>query len=426
MRGDFSVMSLLAQTWEKTFSAKEGAMLLKTFGVSSFSELLLTPKLEKILSEAIERESIERGDALYLTKISPKEMPFLLLAASAIRNRSKGKTITYSKNVFVPLTQLCRDRCGYCTFKIEPGEGSLFMNPDEVLDIAKKGVKAGCTELLFVTGDKPELAYQIYRDALGKIGYETTAEYLIDMGKTGLENGIFPHTNLGLSTPEELLEFRKSNPSMGLMLENISERLLKKGNAHHGCADKVPRLRMETMEHAGELRIPWTSGILVGIGETFEERIDSLYALLDLSRSYGHLQEIIIQNFNPKEGIKMQEFPPADFIEMLKTVAISRLVFGGEMNIQIPPNLNNRNFTFYLTAGVNDLGGVSPLTIDYVNPEAPWPQVERMEREVKTLGYELRERLPVYPEYIDENWIDPYVLEKVRQRVDETGYVPVN
>ena len=419
-------MNFLSETWKKTFSANESAMLLEAFGASEFSELRPAPKLEKIISKAIEEESLGREDALYLAELPPTEIPFLLLAASAIRNRSKGKTVTYSKNVFVPLTQLCRDRCGYCTFKIEPGEGELFMTPEEVVEMARKGAQAGCTELLFVTGDKPELAYKVYRDALGEIGYETTADYLIDMGKSGLEHGIFPHTNLGLTTPEELSGFRKSNPSMGLMLENISERLLRKGNAHHGCADKVPKLRMETMEHAGELMIPWTSGILVGIGETFEERIDSLYALLELSRRYGHLQEIIIQNFSPKEGIRMEQYPPAGFMEMLRTVAISRLIFGGQMNIQIPPNLNNKNFTFYLTAGINDLGGVSPLTIDYVNPEAPWPQVERMEREVNALGYELRERLPVYPEYIDEQWIDPYVLDKVRERVDERGYVPVN
>ncbi len=401
-------------------------MLRETLGTSDISSIKASPRLEKIISKAIEGETLPREDALYLTQILPSEIPLLLLAAAAIRNRSKGKIATYSKNVFVPLTQLCRDRCGYCTFKIEPGEGSLFMNPEEVTDLAKKGAKAGCTELLFVTGDKPELAYPVYRDALSKIGYGSTSEYLIEMGKTGLENGIFPHTNLGLSTPEELSEFRESNPSMGLMLENISERLLKKGNAHHGCADKVPKLRMETMEHAGRASIPWTSGILVGIGETVEERIDSLYALLNLSREYGHLQEIIIQNFNPKEGIKMEQHPAADFFEMLKIVAISRLVFGGEMNIQIPPNLNNRNFAFYLLAGINDLGGVSPITIDYVNPEAPWPQVERMEKEVETLGYELRERLPVYPEYINERWIDAYVLDKVKGRVDENGYVPIN
>ncbi len=419
-------MKLFAGIWEETFSTRESVMLLDVFGGVEFSELRASSRLEKIISKALEGETPIRDESLYLSQIPPEEIPFLLLAASAVRNRSKGKTVTYSKNVFVPLTRLCRDRCGYCTFKIEPGEGNLFMLPGQVIDIAKKGAGAGCTELLFVTGDKPELAYDVYRDALGEIGYDTTAEYLIEMGKTGLEEGIFPHTNLGLSTTEELSQFRKSNPSMGLMLENISDRLLRKGNAHHGCADKVPGLRMQTMEIAGELSIPWTSGILVGIGETFEERIDSLYALRELSLEYGHLQEIIIQNFNPKEGIKMERYPPADFLEMLKTVAISRLVFGGDMNIQIPPNLNNRNFVFYLLAGVNDLGGVSPLTIDYVNPEAPWPQVERMEREVRALGYQLRERLPVYPEYISERWIDPYVLGKVRERVGDDGYVPVN
>lgn len=419
-------MAPFSDKWSETFGEAEAAVLAEGFGAGDLSRLEAGPRLRKITGNALEGGPLEREDALYLAELPPGEIPFLLLAASAVRNRSKGRTVTYSKNVFVPLTQLCRDRCGYCTFKTEPGEGNLFMTPDEVEDVARKGAMAGCTELLFVTGDKPELVYEAYREALGEIGYETTAEYLMEMGEAGLRHGIFPHTNLGLSTTEELRGFRRSNPSMGLMLENISDRLLRKGNAHHGCADKVPRLRMETMERAGELRIPWTSGILVGIGETREERIDSLFALRGLSRRYGHLQEIIIQNFSPKEGIRMEGHPPADFFEMLKTVAISRLVFGGEMNVQIPPNLNSGNFAFYLLAGVNDLGGVSPLTVDYVNPEAPWPQVERMEREVGALGYELRERLPVYPEYIDEKWIDPGVLARVRERADDDGYVALN
>ena len=419
-------MAPFSDKWSETFGEAEAAVLAEGFGAGDLRRLEAGPRLREITGNALEGGPLEREDALYLAELPPGEIPFLLLAASAVRNRSKGRTVTYSKNVFVPLTQLCRDRCGYCTFKTEPGEGSLFMTPDEVEDVARKGARAGCTELLFVTGDKPELVYEAYREALGEIGYGTTAEYLMEMGETGLRHGIFPHTNLGLSTTEELCGFRRTNPSMGLMLENISDRLLRKGNAHHGCADKVPRLRMETMERAGELRIPWTSGILVGIGETREERIDSLFALRGLSRRYGHLQEIIIQNFSPKEGIRMEGHPPADFFEMVKTVAISRLVFGGEMNVQIPPNLNSGNFAFYLLAGVNDLGGVSPLTVDYVNPEAPWPQVERMEREVGALGYELRERLPVYPEYIDEKWIDPGVLARVRERADDDGYVALN
>jgi len=300
--------------------------------------------LSVILDKAESGVVINREEALYLVNIERDEIPYLLLTASKLRDRGKGEVLTYSKNVFVPLTQICRNHCGYCTFKYEPGEGPLFMSPDEVLDMAKKGAELGCTELLFVTGDKPELKYPIYKEALQKLGYESTADYLIAMGEAGLKENIFPHTNLGLATSEELVQFRGSNPSMGLMLENISPRLLKKGQAHYRCPDKVPKLRMKTMELAGELRIPWTSGILVGIGETWEERVQSLFALKELNDEYGHLQEIIIQNFSPKPGIMMEKYPPPSFVEMLKLVAISRLVFGEGMNIQIPPNLNPETF----------------------------------------------------------------------------------
>ena len=299
------------------------------------------------------------------------------------------------------------------------------MTPEEVVDMAKKGASLGCTELLFVTGDKPELVYPEYRKALRKLGYDTTADYLIAMGEAGLKVNIFPHTNLGLATGRELEAFRETNPSMGLMLENISPRLLKKGQAHYRCPDKVPKQRVKTMELAGELGIPWTSGLLVGIGETWEERIDSLLALKELSDRYGNIQEIIIQNFSPKPGILMEKYPPPDFIEMLKIVAISRLLFGESMNIQIPPNLNPETYPLFVHAGVNDLGGVSPITIDYVNPEAPWPKLEKMTALVKEMGFELRERLPVYPEYIDDKHIKMELLEVVRDFVDERGYVPL-
>lgn len=382
-------------------------------------------RLAAILEKAESGDLISRDDALYLVNIDKDEIPYLLLTASKLRDRGKGKILTYSKNVFVPLTQICRNRCGYCTFKYEPGEGALFMSPEEVLDMARKGAELGCTELLFVTGDKPELKYPVYREALKKLGYETTADYLIAMGEAGLKENIFPHTNLGLATSEELLAFRESNPSMGLMLENISPRLLKKGQAHHGCPDKVPKLRMQTMELAGEHRIPWTSGILVGIGETWDERIDSLIALRELGETYGHLQEIIIQNFSPKPGIMMEKFPPPSHVEMLKLVAISRLVFGEEMNLQIPPNLNPQTYPLFIHAGINDLGGVSPVTIDYVNPEAPWPKLEIMEDMVEDLGFTLRERLPVYPEFIKDEFINKGVLEKVENFVDKDGYVPI-
>jgi FO synthase len=381
-------------------------------------------KLGEILARAENGEPLSREDAVSLSKLGREEIPFLLMTASELRDRGKGRTLTFSRNVFVPLTQLCRNRCGYCTFKYEPGEGPLFLTPEEVIDMAKKGAELGCTELLFVTGDKPELIYSEYREALGRLGYKSTAEYLISMGEAGLREHIFPHTNLGLATRDELLAFRESNPSMGLMLENISPRLLKKGEAHHGCPDKVPKLRMKTMELAGELRIPWTSGILVGIGETWEERVDSLYALKELSDAFGHIQELIIQNFSPKQGIIMEKYPPPDFMDMLKIVAIARLVFGEGMNIQIPPNLNPDTYPLFVEAGVNDLGGVSPLTIDYVNPEAPWPKLDRMKNAVEESGFTLRERLPVYPEFIDEKYINDDLLKLVRGAVDEQGYVP--
>jgi len=382
-------------------------------------------KLSRILNKAESGEVLDHQEALYLVNLKKDEIPFLLVTASKLRDSGKGKTLTYSKNVFVPLTQICRNKCGYCTFKYEPGEGPLFMSPEEVVDMAKKGAEMGCTELLFVTGDKPELKYPVYREALRKLGYETTADYLIAMGEAGLKENIFPHTNLGLATSEELLSFRQSNPSMGLMLENISPRLLQKGQAHHGCPDKVPKHRMKTMELAGEHRIPWTSGILVGIGETWEERIDSLIALRQLSETYGHLQEIIIQNFSPKPGIMMEKYPPPDFVDMLKLVAISRLVFGEGMNLQIPPNLNPETYAMFIHAGINDLGGVSPVTIDYVNPEAPWPKLEIMKDMVEDLGFTLRERLPVYPEFIDSEFIDEGVLGRVLEFVDKDGYVPL-
>jgi FO synthase len=403
---------------------KDWGNILQTLGSRS---LLNGPskRLSAILENAESGEVLDREDALYLVGLEKDEIPFLLMTASRLRDSGKGKILTYSKNVFVPVTQICRNKCGYCTFKYEPGEGPLFMSPDEVVDMAKKGAELGCTELLFVTGDKPELKYPVYKEALKKLGYETTADYLIAMGEAGLKENIFPHTNLGLATSNELLSFRQSNPSMGLMLENISPRLLKKGQAHHGCPDKVPKQRMKTMELAGEHRIAWTSGILVGIGETWEERIDSLIALRELGEKYGHLQEIIIQNFSPKPGILMEKYPPPSFIDMLKLVAIARLIFGEHMNLQIPPNLNPETYPIFIHAGINDLGGVSPLTIDYVNPEAPWPKLELMNNMVEELGFTLRERLPVYPEFIDKEFIEEGVLGRVVDFVDKDGYVPL-
>lgn len=379
--------------------------------------------LEELFEKSLSGQAISREQALYLVGLEDEYLPHLLLIASELRNRGKGRTLTYSKNIFIPLTRLCRDHCGYCTFKIEPEQGELFVPPEEIIELAKKGADLGCTELLFVSGDKPELSYEVYRKALLSMGYKTTVDYLIDMCEEGLKQNIFPHSNLGLSTTDELTALKETNPSMGLMLENISPRLLRKEQAHYRCADKVPKLRMETMERAGELSIPWTTGILVGIGETWEERIDSLITLKNLSDEYGHIQEIIIQNFSPKPGIIMEKYPPPSYIEMLKTVAISRLIFGENMNIQIPPNLNPDTYSLFIFAGINDLGGVSPLTIDYVNPEAPWPQLREMEKIVQDLGFNIEERLPVYPEFISNEFLNDRLLKLCRHFVNKNGHV---
>lgn len=397
---------------------------LHSFGVEESS---LTPpslRLQGIIERALSGENINRDDALYLIDVESSDLVFLIFAAGKIREKDKNKTVTFSRNVFVPLTRLCRDNCGYCTFKIEPGEGELLVPPDEVLNTAREGARLGCTELLFVTGDKPEIKYPVYRAALGKLGYKTTAEYLVAMSEAGLRENIFPHTNLGVANRDELAALRESNASQGLMLETISDRLLKKGEAHYGSPDKVPKLRIRTTEYAGELRIPWTSGILVGIGETWEERIDSLFAIKRLWDDYGHIQEIIIQNFSPKPGIRMEKHSTPAFLDMVKTIAVSRLIFGEKMNIQVPPNLNRKEFAFHIAAGANDLGGVSPLTIDYVNPEAPWPQVERIEKVVGEIGLVLRERLPVYPEFISGEFLSGKVLDCVKKFIDDDGYIP--
>jgi len=416
-------MTSFADDAKGLFSSERISGMFKHFGIEGASLRVPSPRLEEILIKVSSGETINREDALFLVNLDRGEVVFLVLAASVVREKGKSKTVTFSKNVFLPLTRLCRDHCGYCTFRIEPEEGELFVPPDQVIKAAKEGAHLGCTELLFVTGDKPELAYSVYRNALARLGYKTTAEYLVAMSEAVLKENIFPHTNLGIADHDELSALRESNASMGLMLENISPRLLQKGEAHYRSPDKVPKLRIRTMEHAGELRIAWTSGILVGIGETLEERVDSLFAIKRLSQDYGHIQEIIIQNFSPKPGIRMELHQVPTFLDMLKTVGMSRLIFGEKMNIQVPPNLNPKAFPLLVLAGANDLGGVSPMTIDYVNPEAPWPQVERMERVLNELELNLKERLPIYPEFISEEFLDKKVLDRIMRVIDSSGYV---
>ncbi|MGQ0794106.1 MAG: 7,8-didemethyl-8-hydroxy-5-deazariboflavin synthase CofG [Deltaproteobacteria bacterium] len=417
-------MSLLHNEMERLFNSEGARSMLQALGIGP-APAEASARLRDILDGAVAGEALQGDDALFLAETSRDELAYLLAAASQIRESGKP-VITYSKNVFIPLTRLCRDHCGYCTFKYEPHEGELFMTPEQVMEKTRAAVALGCTELLFVTGDKPELKYPVYREALARLGYKSTAEYLTAMSEAGLNENIFPHTNMGVAKREELALLREWNASQGLMLETISERLLKKGEAHYRSPDKVPKLRIRTTEFAGELRIPWTSGILVGIGETVDERVGSLLEIKRLAAEYGHIQEIIIQNFNPKHGILMHRHLPAALFDMIKTVAVARIMFGSGMNIQIPPNLNLKTYPVFIFAGANDLGGVSPLTIDYVNPECPWPQLERMEKVVSELGFGLRERLPVYPEFIGEEFLSRNVLERVGDFVDDTGFVMTN
>jgi FO synthase len=347
----------------------------------------------------------------------------LLGPAQALRARGKGGLVTYSPKVFIPLTKLCRDVCHYCTFAAPPKRGErAYLTADEVLTIARAGAEAGCREALFTLGDKPERRYRVARAELAELGCVTTIEYLVRMCRLVLdETGLLPHANPGVMTREELAALREVAASQGIMLETASDRLAERGGPHFGSPDKVPAARLETLRLAGELRIPFTSGILIGIGETKRERIEALLAIGDLHERYGHVQEVIVQNFRAKPGTLMADREEPSLDELLWTAAAARPVLGAEMNVQCPPNLSYDDFPRLLEAGINDWGGVSPVTIDHVNPEAPWPEIERLASATRAAGLELAPRLPVYPEYLDSTWLDPGVLPAVLRASDSLG-----
>jgi FO synthase len=346
----------------------------------------------------------------------------LFAEASRLRDEGKGRVITYSRKVFIPLTTLCRDSCTYCTFAQPPGGGGMFMPPEQVLAVAQAGEAHHCTEALFTLGDRPEERWSAARQFLDEQECGTTLEYTQRMTEmVNRETALFPHANPGVMTFSQLEALRPSNPSMGLMLENISPRLTEPGMPHYNCPDKVPSVRVKVIEDAGELRIPFTTGILVGIGENSEEVVDSLMALASLAKAGGHIQEIIIQNFRAKYNTPMRlnaEPIPSWF---MRVIALARWIMGPEMNVQVPPNLTER-YEMYLEAGINDWGGVSPLTIDWVNPEAPWPHLEGLRRHTEAAGFQLFPRLPVYPSYLSDRWIDSSLLSKVLDSVDSQGY----
>ena len=371
--------------------------------------------IRAILDRALAGERLSEADAIALIACSDSDLPAILAAAGALRDREKGRVVTYSRKVFLPVTNLCRDRCTYCTFRKDPGDpGAWTMMPDEIAEWSRRGAELGCKEALMCLGDKPEVAFKEYRETLKSLGVRTTIEYVGRACEIALEEGLLPHTNAGLMTSDEMAMLRPLNASMGLMLESVSPRLRAKGGVHQGAPDKDPALRVKMIDEAGALKIPFTTGILLGIGETVAERAQSIVAIRDLNERHGHIQEVIIQNFRAKPEITMADAPEPDAYDMARAIATSRLVLGAEMNVQAPPNLSPRQIELFLDAGINDWGGISPLSKDYVNPEAPWPHIERLGEQCARAGFELRERLAIYPEYINDEWLDPAVATNVR------------
>ena len=362
---------------------------------------------------------MRREDALALVDLPVDEV------CARARELRRDPLVTYSPKVFVPLTKLCRDVCHYCTFARPPRRGErAYMTLDEVLEVARAGAAAGCHEALFTLGDKPELRYRAAREELAELGCDTTLEYLARTARLVLhETGLLPHLNPGVMSASDLAELRPVAASMGLMLETTAQRLSERGGPHHGSPDKDPARRLATIEEAGRLGIPFTTGILIGIGETRAERIEALLAIRALGERHAHVQEVIVQNFRAKPGTRMAAHPEPALDELLWTAAAARVVLGPDSHVQCPPNLSYDDFPRLLDAGIDDWGGISPVTIDHVNPEAPWPQVERLERATRERGFELAPRLAAYPEYVADldRWADPAVAPFVRRRADSLG-----
>jgi len=366
---------------------------------------------------------LSRERACRLIRCSDDQLPALLTAALEAKQRFKPDEITYSRKVFIPLTNLCRDYCGYCTFRRDPGQtGAHTMSPEEVLGVVRAGEKLGCSEALFSLGDKPELAFPEMRATLQRLGYKSTLHYLEAMCELVLrETTLLPHPNPGLLSAEWIARLAAVSPSMGLMLETTSTSLLAAGAAHNNAPDKVPAKRLHTIAEAGKQNVPFTTGLLIGIGETLEDRVDTLLAIREMHRRYGHIQEVIIQNFRVKPDIPMRNWPEPTRDEMLRTIAVARLLMP-EVNLQAPPNLSAPYYEDLLDAGINDWGGISPLTPDFINPEKPWPHLEQLQSRTEAKGYSLRQRLPVYPEFLPGVLAHSGLLsEKVRAAADPQG-----
>jgi len=373
------------------------------------------------LNNVLENKTITRHEAIEIYQKSIKNPNDIFLVAQNLRNKFKENSVTFSKKAFFNIINLCKDTCSYCTYKAEPGETKLsLMSKQQITDLLQLAKKYRCVEALFVTGEQPEKKYEEAREWLKTNGFKSTVEYLVHASELALEQGLFPHTNAGNLNFDEMKELKKTNVSMGVMLENVSERLSEKGMPHYLATSKRPKARLEILENSGKLRIPMTTGILVGIGETIEEIIDSLFAIKQLNQKYGNIQEIILQNFQPKPDTVMKNEPSVNEQYFKTVIALSRIIMP-QMNIQIPPNLSPKSYQSFLTVGINDWGGISPLTPDFVNPEFSWPEINKVDENSKKAGFDLKCRFPIYPEFF--SFISKELRDKMAIIEDEDGYV---
>ena len=382
--------------------------------------------LRRALARARDGKALDLGEAVTLLHARREQLTELLGYAARTRDAGlaaagRPGVITYSRKVFIPLTRLCRDRCGYCTFATVPGRlDSAFLSPDEVLDIARQGAALGCKEALFTLGDRPEARWKQAREWLDARGYDDTLSYVRAMAITVLEEtGLLPHLNPGVLSWQDFQRLKPVAPSMGMMLETTAQRLFTEpGGPHFGSPDKDPKVRLRVLQDAGRCAVPFTTGILIGIGETLAERADSIFAIRQVAREYGGVQEVIVQNFRAKPDTKMRGVPDAELDDLAATIAVTRLVLGPSLRIQAPPNLIASQHRLILDAGIDDWGGVSPLTPDHVNPERPWPQIDDLAEWTAAAGFKLSERLTIYPGYIREPWLDPRLQAHVAALTD--------
>jgi len=382
------------------------------------SELVLT---SEPLNRILDGKDVSLQDAFEIFKKSEKDPRELFQTAQSLREQHKGKTVSFSKKVFFNLINLCKDTCSYCTYKAEPNESKLsLMSKNSVLELLTLAKKFNCVEALFVTGERPEQKYDEAKKWLKENGFSSTVEYLVYASEMAISKDLFPHTNAGNLTKSEMRELQKTNPSMGLMLENVSERLTQKGMPHYLASSKKPQNRLHVLQDAGELGIPMTTGLLIGIGETPIEVIESIFAIKNLNERFSNIQEIILQNFQPKLDTKMKNFPSAQENYFKIVVALTRIIMP-KMNIQIPPNLSPNSYQSFLTIGINDWGGISPLTPDYVNPEFQWPEINNIEQHTNNAGFNLECRFPVYPEFF--SFLNTQLKEKISYLKTEQGFV---